>query len=53
MKVIIKCWMNHHFPLPEKFTFNDLYMYIVAGHFFWKETDQCDQKVTITIEVEE
>lgn len=55
MKVIIECWMNHHFPLSGTSIrlLNDLYDYIHRGWFNYKETNDFDQKVTITIEVEE
>jgi hypothetical protein len=51
-KVII-AYINHHFPLPDKFTLTDLYAYLLNGHIFWKEDVEHDQKITITIEVEE
>ena len=45
--------MNSHFPIDGKFSFKDLHKYLHEGFFFWKEDDEHDQKITITIEVDD
>jgi hypothetical protein len=50
--VEITAWFNHHFPLQIK-NLTDLFSAIHASHIYFKEDIDHDQKVTITIEVEE
>jgi len=55
MKYVIQAWKNHHFPWHEKEIkiLNDLYKLIDQGRIWYKETDEMDEKITITIETED
>jgi len=55
MKTQIIAFYNSHFPVDEK-TFKDLrslYTALHNGHIFWKETNDFDSKITITIQTDE
>lgn len=55
MKVVIECWIDHHHPLSEKEITNlgQLYVLIHYGRIWFREDKDHDQKIKITIEVEE
>jgi len=55
MKKTIEAWIDHHFPISESEVNNleRLYSLIHSGRIWWKEDDKHDQKILITIEIED
>jgi len=51
-RVIIVCWKDHRIGLDIK-NFHDLAIAIHSGFLWHKEDEEHDEKVTITIEVED
>ena len=49
----IICYKDHHWRLRPIKNLNDLYSLIHDGYLWFKETEDRDEKVTITIEIED
>lgn len=55
MQITIEAWKDHHDGWTEKSirTLNDLYSYIHDGRIWHQEDEKYDEKIKITIEIED